>query len=108
MRSRYPGRDRQRSQKHYIINKHDKEIKAEIECRGITDFPKDDDGNPKSYDKLSMMEKKQILLVDKMKNLAAELKARKGIKPSDVKYITPRLVEMLALVLEMNKLTEDE
>ena len=65
----------------YLINKYEKEIRAEIECRGITDFPKDDNGNPKSYDKLSMMEKKQILMVDETKNLAAELKAREGIKP---------------------------
>ena len=43
-------------------------------------FPeKDDDGNPKSYVKLGMMEKKEILLVDKMKNLVAELTAREGI-----------------------------
>ena len=92
----------------YLINKYDKEIRAEIECQGIMDFPVDGDGNPKSYEKLSMMEKKQILLVDEMKNLAAELKAREGIKPSDVKYITPRSAEMLALVLEMNKPIEDE
>merc|ERR1712194_852343 len=87
----------------YLVKKYEKEIRAEIECRGITDFPVDGDGNPKSYEKLSMMEKKQILLVDEMKNLAAELKAREGIKPSDVKYITPRSAEMLALVLEINK-----
>ena len=86
----------------YIIRKYEKEIKAEIECRGITDFPKGEDGNRKSYKQLSMMERKTLLLIDEMKNLAAKLKAREGIKP-DVEHIAPRSAEMLALVLQLNK-----
>ena len=43
-----------------------------------------------------------------MKNLAAELKAREGIKPSDVKYIAPRSAEMIALVALLNKPIEEE
>jgi hypothetical protein len=52
----------------------------------------------KSYEQLRMMEKKILLLIDEMKNLAAELKAREGIKPSDVRHIAPRSAEMVALV----------
>ena len=63
----------------YLINKYNKEINAEIDCQGITDLPRDDVGNPRSYDKLSIMEKKDVLLVDNIENLAAELEAHEGI-----------------------------
>ena len=43
-----------------------------------------------------------------MKNLAAELKAHEGIKPSDVKYIAPRSAEMIALVIQLNKPIDTE
>ena len=33
--------------------------------------------------------------------LLAELKACKGIKPSDIKHIVPRSAEMIAIVAEM-------
>ena len=36
-----------------------------------------------------MKEKKDLLQVYEMKNLAAQLKVREGIQPSDVKYIVP-------------------
>ena len=52
---------------------------------------------------MSMMEERNLLLIDKMKNLTAELKACEGIKPSDVKYIAARSVPMIALVAQLNK-----
>jgi hypothetical protein len=78
----------------YILQKYDKEIRAEIECRGIR--------LSKPYTQLSMMEKKNLLKVDEMKNLAVQLKAREGIQPSDVKQIAPQLAEMLALAVALN------
>ena len=45
-----------------------------------------------------MIEKKNLLLIDEMKNLAAELKARKCTKPSDIKLSAPHSVQMIALV----------
>ena len=57
---------------------------------------------PKNYNQLSMKEKKDIIRVDKMKNLAAQLKAREDIKPGDVKYIVPQSAEMIALVRIVN------
>ena len=62
--------------------KYDKETKAEIDCRGITIFSKDEEGKWQSYEQLSMMEKKNILLVVEMKTLG-------------VKYITPQSAEWL-------------
>jgi hypothetical protein len=58
-----------------ILKKYDKEIKAEIVCRGITEFPEDDDVNWKACDKLSMEEKKDLLWISEMKNLASQGKA---------------------------------
>ena len=49
-----------------------------------------------------------LLLVDEMKNLAAELKAREGITPSDVKYIVPQSAEMITLVIKINKPIDTE
>ena len=43
-----------------------------------------------------------------MKNLAAELKAREGITPSDVKYIVPQSAEMITLVIKINKPIDTE
>ena len=51
----------------YILQKYDKEIRAEIECRGIR--------LSKPYTQLSMTEKKNLLKVDEMKNLVVQLKA---------------------------------
>ena len=78
----------------YILQKHDKEIRAEIECRGIR--------FSKPYAQLSMTEKKILLKVNEMKNLAVQLKAREGIQPNDVKKIAPQSAEMLALVIAIN------
>ena len=85
----------------HLIRKYEKEIEAEIHCRRIIDFPKDDDGNRKSYEQLSTMETKKLLLIDEMKNFATELKAREGITSSDVKDIVPRSGEMIALVTQL-------
>ena len=84
-----------------IQRKYDKEIKAEIDCRGI-EYPKDDAGNTKTYDQLSMKEKQDLLGVDQMKSLAGELKVVDGIRPSDVKYIVPRLAAMRAFITRLN------
>jgi hypothetical protein len=70
-----------------IIKRHDKETKAKIECRGIK--------HDNACGELSTKKKKDLLHVDKTKNLAAQLKAREGIQPSDVKYIAPKSTEMI-------------
>ena len=46
-----------------------------------------------------MKEKKDMLKVDEMKNLADKSKAREGIQPSDTKYIVPQSAEMKAFVI---------
>ena len=51
---------------------------------------------------MSTKEKKDLLRVDEMKNLTAQLKVREGIKPGDVKYIVPQSAEMIALVRRIN------
>ena len=45
--------------------------------------------------------------VESMTDLAVEIEARKGIKPSDVTYIAPQSAEMIALVALLNKSIED-
>ena len=50
-----------------------------------------------------MKEKKDLLKVDEMKNLVAQLKAREGIQPSNIKYIVPHSAEMKTLVITINK-----
>ena len=81
--------------------KYDKEIKAETSFRRI-ELPEDDDGNKKTFDQLSMKEKRDLLRVDQMKMLAEELKTGDGIRPSDVKYIVPQSAAMRALVARIN------
>ena len=71
-----------------IQKKYDKEIKVKISFRRI-ELPEDDDGNKKTFDQLSMKEKRDLLRVDQMKMLAEDLKAGGGIRSSDVKYIVP-------------------
>ena len=51
-----------------LQKRYDEEIRAEIECQGIQ--------YNRPYYQLSMKEKKDILKFDKMKHLAAELKAQ--------------------------------
>ena len=84
-----------------IQRKYDEEIKAEIDCRGI-EYPKDDAGNTKAYDQLSMKEIRDLLRVDQLKSLAGDGKAGDGIRPSDIKYIVPRSAAMRALVVRIN------
>ena len=43
------------------------------------------------YNELKHKEKKDLLRLDKMKNLVVEGKAKDGIKPSNTKYIVPHL-----------------
>ena len=66
------------------------------------ELPEDDDGNKKTFDRLSMKEKRDLLRVDQMKMLAEELKTGDGIRPSDVKYIVPQSAAMRALVARIN------
>lgn len=60
-----------------IQKKYDKEIKAEIDFRGINDE------NLKPYEEVSMKEKRDLLKVDVTKILTAQLKSRDGNKPGD-------------------------
>ena len=78
-----------------------KQPPLQISFRRI-EFPEDDDGNKKTFDQLSMKEKRDLLRVDQMKMLAEELKAGDGIRPSDVKYIVPQSAAMRALVVRIN------
>lgn len=84
-----------------IQRKYDKEIQAEIDCRGI-EYPKDEQGNTKTFNQLSMKEIRDMLKMDQMKTLAGELKAQDGIRPRDVKYIVPKSTAMKALVARIN------
>lgn len=70
--------------------RRDKEIKAEIDYRGIRHLKRCRD--------LSHKEKKDILRSDKAHCLVDELRGQDGIKPSDVKYIRPLSTEMKQLV----------
>ena len=82
------------SQHERTKKRYDKEIRAKIECRGIQ--------HNKPYNQLSIKEKKDILKVNEMKNLAAQLKARESVQPSDTKYIVPQSAEMKALVITIH------
>ena len=84
-----------------IQKKHDVAIRAEIEFRRLV-YPRDADGSRKTYEQLSMAEKKELLINDEMGVIATKLQAREGIQPDDVKYITPQSQEMKDLVVRIN------
>jgi len=84
-----------------IQKKYDAQIRAEIEFRRLV-YPRDEEGNRKTYEQLSIAEKKELLINDEMGIIASELRAREGIQPDDVKYITPQSQEMKALVVRIN------
>ena len=46
-----------------IQKKYDKEIQAELDCRGI-DYPKDEHGDLNTFDQLSMKEKSDLFKID--------------------------------------------
>ena len=74
--------------------KYDKEIRAEIEFRKLR--------LEKPYEELSIAEKKELLINSEMGIRAAQLKARDGISPGDIKYIAPQSKEMQDLVERLN------
>merc|ERR1712238_208396 len=84
-----------------IQSKYDKEIKAEMEHRRIR-YPEGEDGKPKPFKKLTMKEKRDLLVLDEIRVLAAEGKARDGIEPRNVKYIVPQSTEMKDLAARIN------
>jgi len=84
-----------------IQSKYDKEIKAEMEHRRIR-YPEGEDGEPKPFKKLTMKEKRDLLVLDEIRVLAAEGKARDGIEPRNVKYIVPQSTEMKDLAARIN------
>ena len=49
-----------------------------------------------------MAEKKELLINDETGILAVELKAREGIKPTNVKSIAPQSREIKELVVKIN------
>ena len=56
----------------------------------------------KPYEELSIAEKKQLLINSEMGIRAAQLKARDGISPGEIKYIAPQSKEMQDLVERLN------
>ena len=84
-----------------VQKKYEEVIDAEIVCRRIK-LPLDEDGRKKTCTQLNIKEKRDLLRMDQMKMLAEELKGGDGIKPSDVKYIVPKLAAMKALVAKIN------
>ena len=80
---------------------YDKETEAEINCHGI-EYPNEDGRNTQSFGQLSMKGHTDMLRADRMKILAHEFKAQDGIRPANIKYIVPHLVEMKALIAKIN------
>ena len=76
-------------------------IQAEMEHRRIK-YPKYEDGKSKSFKNLTMKEKRDLLVQDEFRVLAADGKARDGIEPRNVKYVVPQSEEMKQLVAIIN------
>ena len=77
-----------------IQRKYDAQIRAEIEFRKLQ--------LPKPYEDLTIVEKKELLINSEMGIRATQLKARDGISPGDITYITPQSEEMQELVKQIN------
>ena len=77
-----------------IQRKYDRQIRAEIEFRKLQ--------LKKPYEELTMAEKKELLINSEMGIRAAQLKARDGISPGDITYITPQSEELQDLVKSIN------
>ena len=60
------------------------------------------DGKPKPFKKPTMKEKRDLLVLDEIRVLAAEGKASDGIEPRNVKYIVPQSTEMKELAARIN------
>ena len=84
-----------------IQRRYNRGIRVEMEHRHIK-YPKDKDSKSKSFNKLTMKEKRDVLVQDEIRVLAADGKARDGIEPRDVKYIVPQSEEMKELVNRIN------
>ena len=84
-----------------IQQRYEREIRAEMEYRRIK-YPKDEDGKSKSFKKLTMKEKRDLLVQDEIRVLVADGKARYGIEPRNVKYEVSQSEEMRELVARIN------
>ena len=84
-----------------IVRKYNRQNKAEMKKRRIK-HPKDEDGKSKPFEKLTMKEKRDLLVLDEISTLAAKGKAREGIESRNVKYIVPQSEKMKELVATIN------
>ena len=75
--------------------KYEKEIKAEIESRGIK--------YKGPYSKLGHRDKVELLKKSELGRLAGEGKAQEGMALKNIYYIVPESQEMKALVYLINK-----
>ena len=78
-----------------LLAKYEKEIKAEIEFRGIK--------YQGEYSKLRHRDKVELLKKNELGKLAGEGKAQEGMTLKNVYYIVPQSPEMKALVPLINK-----
>ena len=84
-----------------LVRKYDRHIEAEMKKRQIK-YPKGKDGKSKLFKELTMKEKRDLLVLDEIRILAEQGKAREGIEPRNVKYIVPQSEEMKELVATIN------
>ena len=82
----------------YIPKEYNKETKAKIEYRGVKEFPIDDNRKQTRYNKLRILEKKDLLRINKMQIMAAQGKAHNGITPGGVPYSMSHSTKIIALV----------
>ena len=78
-----------------LLAKYEKEIKAEIESRGIK--------YKGPYSKLGHRDKVELLKKSELGRLAGEGKAQEGMTLKNISYIVPESQEMKALVYLINK-----
>ena len=78
-----------------LLVKYEKEIKAEIEFRGIK--------YQGEYSKLGHRAKVELLKKSELGKLAGEGKAQEGMTLKNIYYIVPESQEMKALVSLINK-----
>ena len=68
-----------------IQQQYDREMRAEMEQRCIK-YPKYKNGKSKSFKKLTLKEKRDLLVQDEIRVLAADGNARAGIESHNLKY----------------------
>ena len=65
-------------------------------------YPKGEDGKSKLFEELTMKEKRELLVLDEIRILAAQGKAKEGIETRNIKYTVPQSEEMKELVATIN------